>query len=250
MSAAPRIMAHMVAGFPDRDASLAVARALATGGCACLELQLPFSDPTADGPDIQAACAAALEAGFTVDDGFRLAAEIRSFTGVPLYLMGYANLLFVRGIGRFLADAKAAGAAGLIVPDLPPDYDEGLFAAAAGAGLSAMPVVSPSMSPERLRRVASLRAADVYATLRIGTTGASTEVDAGSLAFLGAIVRSFEGRAPSVFAGFGVSSREQVTALQPHVHAVVVGSALVREVARGKPPFVNVRGLMEELARP
>ncbi len=250
MSGTRRIMAHMVAGYPDRDASLAVAHALADGGCAYLELQFPFSDPTADGPDIQAACAAALAAGFTVNDGFRLAAGIRAFARVPLFIMGYANLLFARGIGRFLADAKAAGAAGVIVPDLPPDYDEGLFTAAARAGLSAMPVISPSMSPGRLQRVGSLKTPDLYATLRIGTTGASTVVDATSLAFLRTIVRSCEGRAPRVFAGFGVSRREQVTALQPHVHAVVVGSALVREVARGSEPFANVRSLVEELARP
>lgn len=243
-------MAHMVAGFPDRTASLAVARALADGGCAYLELQFPFSDPTADGPDIQAACAAALAAGFTVTDGFRLAAEIRSFARVPLFIMGYANLLFTRGIGRFLAEAKAAGAAGVIVPDLPPDYDEGLFAAAGNAGLSAMPVLSPSTSPDRLRRVASLQAADIYATLRSGTTGASTVVDADSLAFLDAIVEACGGRAPRIFAGFGVSRREQVTVLQPRVHAVVVGSALVREVTKGREPFANVRCLVEELGRP
>ncbi len=250
MSGARRLMAHMVAGYPDRRASLAVARALADGGCAYLELQFPFSDPTADGPDIQAACAAALEAGFTVADGFSLAAEIRSFIRVPLFIMGYANLLFARGIARFLAEAKAAGASGVIVPDLAPDYDEGLFVEAGIAGLSAMPVVSPSMSPDRRRRVASLRASDIYATLRSGTTGASTVVDTGSLAFLDAIVGTGGGPAPRIFAGFGVSRREQVTVLQPHVHAVVVGSALVREVSKGREPFANVRRLVEELGRP
>jgi tryptophan synthase alpha chain len=243
-------MAHMVAGYPDRRASLAVARALVDGGCAYLELQFPFSDPTADGPDIQSACAAALAAGFTVADGFLLAAEIRSFTRVPLYIMGYANLLFARGIGRFLAETKAAGAAGVIVPDLPPDYDEGLFVEAENTGLSAMPVVSPSMRSARRRRIASLRAPDIFATLRSGTTGASTVVDTGSLAFLGSIAGACNGPVPRIFAGFGVSRREQVTEIQPHVHAVVVGSALVREVANGREPFANVRRLVEDLARP
>jgi tryptophan synthase alpha chain len=243
-------MAHMVACYPDRAACLAVARALVDGGCQYLELQFPFSDPTADGPDIQAACASALTAGFAVADGFRLVSEIRAFTRVPIFIMGYANLLFTRGVGRFLAEAKRAGAAGVIVPDLPPDYDEGLFDGAGDAGLSAMPVLSPSMGAERLRRVASLQAADVYATLRSGTTGALTTIDPGSLAFLGSIAEACAGRPPRIFAGFGVSRREQVTVLQPHVHAVVVGSALVREAAKGREPFANVRRLVEELGRP
>ena len=136
-----RIMAHMVASFPDRAGSLKVARALVDGGASMIEVQFPFSDPMADGPDIQAACARALSAGFTVSDGFELVGEICSATTVPVYIMSYANLLFAKGIDRFLAETKDAGARGVIVPDLPPDYDEGLFRSAAGLGLSAVPVL-------------------------------------------------------------------------------------------------------------
>ncbi len=243
-----RIMAHMVASYPDRAGSLDVARALFDGGCAYLELQFPFSDPTADGPDIQRACAQALASGFTVSDGFRLLAEIRTFARAPIFVMSYANLLFTRGIDRFLREVKEAGAAGVIVPDLPPDYDEGLFAAAEKEGLAAMPVLSPSMSAERLRRVAAIGAEHIYATLRIGTTGVVTTIDAAGLSFLSSIAAASRKRPVKIFGGFGVTKREQVVALEPHVHAVVVGSVLVREVAGSRRPFTEVRDRVYALA--
>ena len=243
-----RIMAHMVASYPDRAGSVEVARAIFDGGCAYLELQFPFSDPTADGPDIQRACAEALAAGFTVDDGFRLLEEIARPARAPIFVMSYANLLFTRGIERFLRQVKDAGGSGVIVPDLPPDYDEGLFAAAVKEGLAAMPVLSPSMSAERLRRVAAIGAAHIYATLRIGTTGPVTTVDAASLSFLASIAATNRKNQAKIFGGFGVTRREQVVALEPHVHAVVVGSALVREVAGSRRPFAEVRDKVYALA--
>lgn len=233
MSITSRIMAHMVAFYPDRQGSLEVARGLADGGCAYIELQFPFSDPTADGPDIQRACSAALEAGFTVDAGFELASAICREVTVPLFIMSYANLLFTRGMKRFLADARTSGARGVIVPDLPPDYDEGLFKRAAELGLAAVPVLSPSMRDARLSRVGELRTEFLYVTLRTGTTGSFTEVDSPGLAFLSRVARMDHGRQVKILGGFGVSTREQVEAFSPHVHAVVVGSALVRVVAAG-----------------
>jgi tryptophan synthase alpha chain len=228
-----RIMAHMVAFYPDRPRSLEVARGMAEGGCAYLELQFPFSDPTADGPDIQRACGAALEAGFTVNAGFELASEIRGAVKVPMFIMSYANLLFTRGMKRFLADAKSSGAHGIIVPDLPPDYDEGLFKTAAELGLAAVPVLSPSMRDARLSRVGDLGAEFLYVTLRTGTTGSFTEIDSPGLSFLSRVARLDHGREVRILGGFGVSTRAQVEAFSPHVHAVVVGSALVRVVAQG-----------------
>lgn len=243
--AASRIMAHMVAFFPDRPRSLEVARGLAEGGCAYLELQFPFSDPTADGPDIQAACSAALAAGFTVDAGFELVSEICREVKVPVFLMSYANLLFTRGIRQFLSRAAGSGARGVIVPDLPPDYDEGLFQAASELKLAAVPVLSPSMRDDRLARVGKLGAEYLYVTLRTGTTGRFTEVDGPGRAFLSRVA-SMNGHA-KVLGGFGISSREQVAAFSPLVHAVVVGSALVRVVSAGGDVRLGVRRKLEEL---
>ncbi|HTZ52824.1 MAG TPA: tryptophan synthase subunit alpha [Spirochaetia bacterium] len=244
----PRIMAHMVAFYPDRARSLEVARGLAEGGCSYLELQFPFSDPTADGPDIQRACSEALDAGFTVEAGFQLASEIRGFLDAPLFIMSYANLLATRGVKRFLAEAAEAGARGLIVPDLPPDYDEGLFTAAAASGLAAVPVLSPSMKEDRLRRVAALNAEYLYVTLRTGTTGKFTEIDGPGRAFLSRVSAVAGGS--KVLGGFGISSADQVQAFSPLVHAVVVGSALVRVVAGGGDVGRAVRQKLEGLSEP
>ncbi len=247
MSGAPSVMAHLVAGFPGREACIDVARGLADGGCAYLEIQFPFSDPTADGPDIQRACAAALDAGFTVSDGFQIVAAVRRAVAVPIFLMSYANLLFTRGLRGFLRSAAQAGARGVIVPDLPPDYDEGLFEEARSAGLAAVPVVSPSMRQERLERIGALHPEWIYATLRIGTTGAFTTIDDQGLSFLER-VRAVSGGQAKVLGGFGVSTPAQVAALTPHVHAVIIGSAFVREVSGGGDLYARLRAKMEELA--
>jgi tryptophan synthase alpha chain len=243
-------MAHLVAFYPDRAGSLQAARGLADGGCSWLEVQFPFSDPTADGPDIQAACARALESGFTVETGFQLLAEICTAVEVPVFVMSYANLLFTRGVGRFLEDCRTAGAHGVIVPDLPPDYDEGLYDRARALGLAAVPVLSPSISAARLSRAAALDTEFIYATLRAGTTGSRTNVDEATLGFLRSLATLRGARPAKIVGGFGIASREQVRALEPHVHGVIVGSALVREIAKGGDPYEAVRKKMRELAGP
>jgi tryptophan synthase alpha chain len=135
----------------------------------------------------------------------------------------------------------------VIVPDLPPDYDEGLFAGAARLGLAAVPVLSPSMTEARLARVASLCPEFIYATLRTGTTGPRTAIDAGGVAFLSRIASLSPGRTVKILGGFGVSTREQVVALTPLVHAVVVGSAFVREVAKGGDVRASMREKLDKL---
>jgi tryptophan synthase alpha chain len=220
------IMAHLVAGYPDLEASLEVAHGLLEGGCAYLEIQFPFSDPTADGPLIQEACEISLRAGFRVDQGFELVRRVRSLSPVPLFLMSYANPVVVRGVTGFLQQAREAGAAGIIVPDLPVDCDEGLYAEGRALGLEAVPVVAPNISDVRLEQVAETGSRYVYAALRPGITGERTEIGTDNLTFLRRLARP--GR--QVLAGFGVSTRNQVLALAPHVHAVVVGSAFIRDI--------------------
>jgi tryptophan synthase alpha chain len=234
-----RIMAHLVAGYPDPETSLEVARGLLDGGCAYLEVQFPFSDPTADGPLIQEACETSLRAGFRVDRGFELVRRVRSFSPVPLFLMSYANPVVVRGVGPFLRQAREAGAAGIIVPDLPVDCDEGLYAEGRALGLEVVPVVAPNISDGRLRRVAETDSRYVYSALRRGITGERTEIGADNLAFLRRLARP--GR--MVLAGFGVSIRGQVMALAPHVHAVVVGSAFIRDIREAASRGAGTEGI-------
>jgi tryptophan synthase alpha chain len=221
-----KIMAHLVAYYPTEKASLDIAEALIKGGASFLEVQFPFSDPTADGATIQEACTVALASGFKVDKGFELIKRITKMTDTPVFIMSYCNLVVTRGIKEFLTDTKKAGARGLIVPDLPFDTDEGLYAEAKAMQLEVIPVVAPSISEKRLKAIAALNINYLYTALRKGITGVFTEIGKENIEFLnrcGAF-------GMKVLAGFGISSRAQVEKIAPLVHAVIVGSAFIREI--------------------
>ena len=250
----PAFMAHLVAAFPDWDTSLRVGEAMIDGGAGLLEVQFPFSDPTADGPWIQRACADALAAGFAVDDGFRLVERLANRPAAPrgsvpeVFVMVYANLAFRPGIEPFLARCRDAGARGVIVPDLPPDYDEGLYAAGHGLGLEVVPVVPVTARAERLRTVVETsRTRSLYTALRKGVTGGYTHISQDSVRFL----QEAKALGVSVMAGFGISERAQVEALAPLVDTVIVGSAFIRallEAPEGADPYRTVRDLMAGLS--
>ena len=120
------LMTHMIAGYPDGETDLAVARGLIDGGSSYLEVQFPFSDPSADGIPIQTACMSALDGGFRVDAGFELIKRIKAISEIPVFVMSYGGVVFARGVGKFDYDKAACVTEGLIIPDLTPVYDEGL----------------------------------------------------------------------------------------------------------------------------
>ncbi len=223
----PRIVAHLVAGYPSVDASKEVARGLIDGGAFALEIQIPFSDPTADGPAIEEACRVALERGCSVKEALGVVREIRRESDVPIFLMSYANLVVAPGIDRFVRSARDAGATGLIVPDLSPGSDDGLYLAADDARCRAVPVVVPWITKERRSEVLDAPIDWVYVALRRGITGTYTDLGPEQEVFLSSL------RTPgvSVMAGFGIQRAQQVAALVPHADAAVVGSEIVRAVA-------------------
>ena len=242
------IMAHLVAGFPTNQKALEVGGALLEGGAGLLEVQIPFSDPSADGPAIQRACQQALDAGFAVADAFSLVKQLRSRTQAPIYVMSYANLAFRPGLEGFLQRCRDNGTSGVIIPDLPPDYDEGLYAYARELGLDALPVVPVSASFERLETVLRLsQATSLYTALRVGVTGKETRMEPRSIDFL----RHARNLGVRVLAGFGINSPAQVRELADQVDVLIVGSALVREIQaaceRGVPEAPPVRDLMQRL---
>ncbi|MDR1534399.1 MAG: tryptophan synthase subunit alpha [Planctomycetota bacterium] len=228
-----KLMAHLVAGYPDLETSRDIALALAEGGADFLEIQFPFSDPSADGPRIERACHAALAAGFTVSSGFELAGELAGKLAIPLFIMTYASLATAKGSGDFATKAAAAGVRGIIVPDLPPDYDEGLYDAGGRAGLAVVPVVAPGISEARLDLLRRLRPEYVYTALRLGVTGRESRLDSGNREYLARI----GSLGAKIVAGFGVRSSEQFLALSGQVHAVAVGTFFLDclEKAGGKP---------------
>lgn len=222
----PGVMAHMIPWYPDAERSFEVAKALLDAGVDFLEVQFPYSDPTADGPAIQKACSDALDAGFKVDAGFEFLERVRAHRDVPIFLMSYAGIVYRKGVTEFVRRAADHGVTGLIVPDLPPGSDEGLYEAAAARGLHAVPVLVVTARQSRIDAVAAVKPAYLYAALRAGITGERTAIGGDNLAFLDALAPM----GAHIMAGFGVQSREQIEALRGHVDSVVVGSAFVRAV--------------------
>lgn len=222
-----KIMAHLVAGYTTDEIARAAARGLAEGGVSYFEVQLPFSDPAADGPAIQTACAEVLSRSYRVSQGFSFVKYLTmEFPTIPVFIMTYTNLVWNAGIDAFVRTAANVGAKGLIVPDLPFDHDEGLSLACTKRGLCAVPVVAPSMTQHRLALLAKKHPEFVYAALRPGITGQETEIDIATLSF----INSIGVLGSSVLAGFGIRSGKQVSLLAPHVHAVVAGSVFVNGI--------------------
>lgn len=221
------LMAHLVAGYPDESASLALARGLVLGGASYLEVQIPFSDPSADGPAILQACSQALDAGWNMQKSLDfLKLLYTSFPKVPLFVMSYASPIYTWGVSKLVAEMAKRGVKGLIVPDLPFDADEGLAAACNSAGICAVPVAAPSMRAERMAEMAALKREYLYAALRAGITGTATSLSEQSLAFLNSLARG----GSRLLGGFGIRSAELARAVAPKVHAVVAGSVFVDEL--------------------
>ena len=143
------LMTHMIAGYPDGNADIDVARGLIDGGSSYLEVQFPFSDPSADGIPIQTACMKALDAGFRVETGFELIRRIKAMSTIPVFIMSYGGVVFARGVEKFVDDTAACGADGLIIPDLMPGYDEGLYDVGRKRGIDIVPVIPPVLDEKR-----------------------------------------------------------------------------------------------------
>ncbi len=228
------LMAHLVAGYPDASGCRAAARGLVEGGATYLEIQIPFSDPSADGPSIRDACSLALEKGSSVNASLELVAELHAaYPDIPIFVMTYASLVFAPGVESFVDAVAKAGAAGLIVPDLPFDTDEGLAQVCDAAStktskaICSIPVAAPSMKPARLSAMLALARPYIYAALRTGITGAATEINDDTKRFLSAVSKGES----KIFGGFGIRSGMQARAVAPYVHAVVAGSVFVEAIS-------------------
>lgn len=235
-------IAYLTAGYPDEGRFLAAAETVLEQAD-ILEVGLPFSDPLGDGPTIQRAGEAALKSGTTTGSVLRMVAELRSRTDKPLVLMTYYNLIYCYpgGEARFIADAKAAGADGVILPDLPPDEGAELIAAARAVDLDTIFLVAPTSTPQRLTLVTAACRGFVYAVSVTGVTGARESLPS-EVAALVSNTKAFTDLPVAV--GFGVASRASAQAVAAVADGVVVGSALVRLVGEDG----DVRALAEQLA--
>jgi tryptophan synthase alpha chain len=219
------LVTFTMAGDPDYETSLAIAKTLPKAGADVIELGMPFTDPMADGPAIQAAGVRALKSGQRMTKTLELVREFRKTDdATPIVLMGYYNPIYIYGVDRFLVDAKAAGIDGLIVVDLPPEEDDELCLPTVQAGLNFIRLATPTTDDKRLPAVLSNTSGFVYYVSITGITGAAAP-DASKVS--AAVARIKRHTKLPVAVGFGVRTAEQARAIAENADGVVVGSALV-----------------------
>jgi tryptophan synthase alpha chain len=219
------LVTFTMAGDPDYDTALALTKALPKAGADVIELGMPFTDPMADGPAVQAAGLRALKAGQDMKKTLALVREFRKGDdATPIVLMGYYNPIYIYGVDKFLADAKSAGVDGLIVVDLPPEEDEELCLPALKAGLNFIRLATPTTDDKRLPAVLANTSGFVYYVSITGITGAATPDSAKVAA---AVTRIKKHTKLPVAVGFGVRNAETARAIAQCADGVVVGSALV-----------------------
>jgi tryptophan synthase alpha chain len=219
------LVTFLTAGDPDLETSRAILAALPAAGADVIELGMPFTDPMADGPAIQASSQRALKAGMTLAKTLDLVRGFRANDmATPIVLMGYYNPIYVYGVDRFLTDAKAAGVDGLIVVDLPPEEDEELCLPALKAGLNFIRLATPTTDDKRLPAVLANTSGFVYYVSITGITGTAAP-NASNVS--GAVARIKRHTKLPVAVGFGVRTAEHARAIAQGADGVVVGSALI-----------------------
>jgi tryptophan synthase alpha chain len=225
----PALVTYFMGGDPDYATSVSIMKALPRAGADIIELGMPFSDPMADGPAIQAAGLRALKAGQTLRKTLDMAGEFRKADDeTPIVLMGYYNPIYIYGVERFLSDAKQAGIDGLIVVDLPPEMDEELCIPALKAGINFIRLATPTTDDKRLPKVLQNTSGFVYYVSMNGITG-SAMADTSQVS---AAVKRIKGHTPlPVCVGFGVKTAEQARVIGASADGVVVGTAIVNAVA-------------------
>ncbi|MDR3487137.1 MAG: tryptophan synthase subunit alpha [Bradyrhizobium sp.] len=218
-------VAFLMAGDPDPSTSLEIIKALPKAGADIIEIGMPFTDPMADGPAIQAAGLRALKAGMTLKKTLAMVREFRTGDATtPLVLMGYYNPIYIYGVDKFLVDAKSAGVDGLIIVDLPPEEDTELCLPAMRAGLNFIRLATPTTDDKRLPAVLANTSGFVYYVSITGITGSAS----ADTAIVGAAVARIKRHTKlPVCVGFGIRTPEAARGIAQHADGAVVGTALV-----------------------
>ena len=238
-------VAYVMAGDPDYDKSREIILGLPGAGVDVIELGMPFTDPMADGETIQLAGQRALEGGQTLAKTLQIARDLRATDDTtPIVMMGYYNPIYSRGVDRFLAEAKEAGIDGLIVVDLPPEEDDELCIPAQKMGLNFIRLATPTTDDARLPKVLTNTSGFVYYVSITGITGAAN----AEATNVGPEVARIKAQTDlPIIVGFGIKTPEAAEAIASVADGAVVGSAIVAEIAAGK-PVAEVLAFVKSLA--
>jgi tryptophan synthase alpha chain len=243
------LVIYICAGDPDLETTADLVVAAAESGADVIELGVPFSDPTADGPAIQRAAERALRGGTTLARVLDAVRAIRRRTDVPILLFGYYNPIFSYGEQQLVDDAADAGADGFLVVNLPPEDSAGLRGPAVEKGLDFVPLIAPTSNRDRIAQAAAAATSFIYYVSMTGVTGAKA-TDLKSASERGGVLQRELGCPIAI--GFGIKTKGDVAVVAPHVDGVVVGSAVVRAIEDASGPadaVAAVRTLVTDLAK-
>ncbi len=224
---------YLTAGFPTETATLQLLEMIAKAGADFIELGVPFSDPLADGPTIQNASQVALKNGMTLPKTLHLMKKFTEKNSTPVLLMGYANPFMHFGWKKLIAQAEQCGASGFIIPDLPPEESEQLCQMAKARGLDLIFLIAPNTPKERLALIERQTTAFIYAVSLTGVTGARDSLPDETKIFLQNLRESTD---HPVLVGFGISNAATARSVAPYCDGVIVGSAVIREIAKNPDP--------------
>lgn len=224
------LIGYLPIGYPDLETSIEAAVTLAEAGVDILELGPPYSDPVMDGPVIQEATNAALEAGFRMRDTFTAVREVTSRTDVPVLVMTYWNPVVQYGLSRYADELRAAGGSGLITPDITPDAASDWLAESTRTGLDRVFLAAPSSTDDRLEMIVRETTGFVYTVSTMGITGERAQLDAAARAL---VARLREHGAERACVGIGVSTADHVRSVLEYADGAIVGTALVRALRDG-----------------
>lgn len=219
------LVGFVTAGDPTVPKSMEIIQAMLKGGMDVLELGVPFSDPTADGPVIQRSSGRALKAGVSLKTVLQMTRDIRKTSSVPIVLFSYYNPILAYGADRFYEDAVEAGADGVLLVDLPPEESDEMTSQWSGNSLDVIRLIAPTTPPDRMARIAKNAAGFLYLVSMTGVTG-SGGLDVGEVSQVIASLK--KSTSLPICVGFGVSTPEHVRALAPLAEGIVVGSAFER----------------------
>ena len=230
------LMTHLVLGYPSLDVNREVVRQMVANGVDCIELQIPFSEPVADGPVILKANQEAIGHGLKVRECLEFAAEMAATHKIPFLVMTYYNILFKYGVEKFFQKAREIGIKGFIVPDLPPEEGEEYLKLATQYGIAPIMIFAPTSTDMRMRELAGYGDGFVYCVARRGVTGAQTTFDT---AFDDYLARCRRATDLPLAVGFGIANKTDVELLKGKADIAVIGTATIRLVEEQGPQAVG-----------